>query len=122
MSESDSPSPEPEVHVVLVTAPDAESGQSLAHALVQEQLAACVNLVSGVKSTYRWEGNVQTDEEVLLLVKTTWNRLDALIHRVQEMHPYDLPEVLALPVTTGLKGYLAWVSHETRAGGGNVGS
>ncbi|MEX2527763.1 MAG: divalent-cation tolerance protein CutA [Gemmatimonadota bacterium] len=122
MSDPPQPASGTEVQVVLVTAPDTESAQSLGRAVVEEQLAACVNLIPGVHSIYRWEGSVETDDEVLLLVKTTRSRLDALIHRVHDLHPYDLPEVLALPVTAGLEGYLAWVGDETRAGGRHVGS
>lgn len=122
MSDSPSASAGTEVQVVLMTAPDPESAQSLARTMVGERLAACVNLLPGVQSTYRWEGKVETNDEILLLVKTTRIRLDALIQRVQELHPYDLPEVLALPVTGGLEEYLKWVGDETPAGGRHGGS
>jgi periplasmic divalent cation tolerance protein len=103
----------PDVLVVLVTAPDAKTGGDLARALVGERLAACANLVSGVRSIYRWEGEVQDDAEVLLVVKTAASRLEALVERVNALHPYDLPEVLALPAGGGSAGYLEWVVEES---------
>jgi periplasmic divalent cation tolerance protein len=102
-----------EVRVVLVTAPDAETGSRLARALVEERLAACVNLVPGVRSIYRWEGRIQEDAEVLLIVKTRADRCDALGARVRALHPYALPEVLALAAAGGSAEYLAWVAAES---------
>jgi periplasmic divalent cation tolerance protein len=101
-----------EVRVVLVTAPDAEAGGRLARTLVDEHLAACANLVPGVRSIYRWEGRVQEDDEVLLVIKTTAEREAALCERVSSLHPYDLPEVLALPAVGGSDAYRAWVRRE----------
>jgi len=101
------------VQVVLVTAPDADAGSGLARQLVDERLAACANLVAPVRSIYRWEGAVQDDPEVLLVLKTRPERLEALCARVVELHPYDVPEVLALPVTGGSAPYLRWVREET---------
>jgi periplasmic divalent cation tolerance protein len=100
------------VHVVLVTAPDAEVGARLARAIVEERLAACVNVVPGVRSIYRWQGAVQDDTEVLLVMKTRADRVDALGARVRELHPYDVPEVLALAAAGGSADYLAWVRAE----------
>ena len=99
---------------VLVTAPDAEVAERVARALVAERLAACVNLVPGVRSIYRWEGEVQDDAELLLVIKTTAARVDVLAERVRAHHPYDLPEVLALPAAGGSAGYLDWVAAESR--------
>ena len=104
---------EAEVRVVLVTAPDAEVGERLARALVEERLAACVNLVPGVQSIYRWEGSVRSDSEVLLVVKTTADRTAALAARVEALHPYDVPEVLELPIAGGSPAYLDWVRTES---------
>jgi len=101
-----------ELRVALSTAPDADTGLRIARALVEERLAACVNLVPAVRSVYRWEGRMQEDAEVLLVIKTRAARLDALGERLRALHPYDLPELVALPVTGGLAGYLAWVSGE----------
>lgn len=98
-----------DIRVVLVTAPDADTAARLARALVEERLAACGNLVPGVRSIYRWEGAVHDEPEVLLVLKTTTERLDALRARVVELHPYQVPEVLALPVDAGLGSYVDWV-------------
>ncbi len=98
-----------EVRIVLVTAPDEETARRLAHALVAERLAACVNVVPGVRSVYRWEGAVQEDSEVLLIAKSHEARAAALSERVQALHPYDVPEVLALPAAGGSASYLAWL-------------
>lgn len=100
------------IRVALVTAPDAETGARIGRTLVEERLAACVNLVPGVRSIYRWEGAVEDDAEVLLVVKTTVARAEALAARVPEVHPYDVPEVLLLPVAEGSAPYLQWVRDE----------
>ena len=101
------------VHVVLITAPDADVAASLARTLVNERLAACVNVVPHVRSFYRWEGEVRQDEEVLLVVKTGSERSQALAARVRALHPYDLPEVLALAAVGGSEEYLGWVRTES---------
>jgi len=98
-----------EVLIALCTCPDTAAGERIAGALVGEGLAACVNLVPGVTSVYRWQGEVQRDAEVLLVIKTVRGRLDELTARVRELHPYELPEVIALAVTGGLPDYLQWV-------------
>ncbi len=103
-----------QVRVVLVTAPDTRVADRLATALVEERLAACVNLVSNVQSIYRWEGSVQRDPEVLLVIKTASDRLAAMTERVEALHPYDVPEVVALPVASGSSPYLDWVMRESR--------
>lgn len=105
--------PPTDVRVVLVTAPDAAVAERIGRALVEERLAACVNLVPGVRSLYRWEGAVQDDPEVLLIVKTREDRLAELAERVRALHPYDLPEVLALAAAGGSAGYLDWVAAES---------
>ena len=98
--------------VVLVTAPEDAAG-ALARALVDERLAACVNIVPSVRSVYRWEGRLEEDTEVLLVAKTNIERVPELSERVRELHPYDLPETLALPVSGGSPAYLGWVHAET---------
>jgi periplasmic divalent cation tolerance protein len=100
------------VRVVLVTAPESAAVE-LARALVGERLAACVNLVPGIRSIYRWNGEVTEDEEVLLVAKTRSDRVDALSQRVRELHPYELPETLALPAVGGSAAYLAWIGAES---------
>jgi periplasmic divalent cation tolerance protein len=99
--------------VVLLTAPDAASAEGLARALVEERLAACVNLVPGVRSIYRWQGRVEDASEVLLVVKTRAELGAALAARVRELHSYELPEVLELGVAGGSAEYLDWVRKET---------
>lgn len=100
--------------VVLVTAPSAETAAGIARALVEERLAACGNVVPGLRSIYRWEGTVHDEAEALLVLKTTRGRFAALRDRVLALHPYQVPEVLALPVEEGSQKYLAWVGEETR--------
>jgi len=99
------------------TCPDLVSAERLAEALVGERLAACVNVLPGLRSVYRWQGTVEHADEVLLLIKTTHERLDALAARVQALHPYELPELLAVEAAGGLPAYLDWVAAESRAPG-----
>ena len=95
------------------TCPDAASARRIAEALVDERLAACVNQLSGIRSTYRWEGAVHSDTEELLLIKTTDTRLGALKRRLLELHPYDVPELIAVPVAQGHEAYLDWVRRQS---------
>ncbi len=103
-----------DVQVVLVTAPNVEVARFLARSLVESRLAACVNVVPAIHSLYRWEGEVQEDEEVLLVVKTRADRRDALASHICELHPYDVPEVLALPAVGGSEPYLRWLREESQ--------
>jgi len=103
-----------EAIVVLVTAPTAERAAELARAVVEERLAACGNVLPGVRSIYRWEGKVQDDAEALLVLKTTRARFEPLRERILALHPYAVPEVIALPVVAGSAPYLAWIEAETR--------
>ena len=103
-----------EVVALLVTAPDEETGRRIARALVEERLAACVNVLPGVHSFYRWKGVVEEADEVMLVAKTRAERAAALAARVRALHPYELPEVVALPVTDGSRAYLRWVVAESR--------
>jgi periplasmic divalent cation tolerance protein len=96
--------------VVLVTVPNAETAEKLGEALVGERLAACVNVLSGVRSIYRWKGAVQKDAELLCLCKTTREQFERLRARVVELHPYELPEVVALPIELGHTPYLEWIT------------
>lgn len=100
--------------VVLVTVPDAATGEKLARGLVEARLAACVNIVPGVTSVYRWQGKIETDDENLLVIKTGGDKLVALQDFVVHQHPYELPEVIALEITDGLPAYLDWMNKETR--------
>ena len=98
------------------TCPDAASATRIADALVGVRLAACVNQVPGLRSVYRWEGAIERADEVLLVAKTTADRLDALTGRIRELHPNELPEVIAMEVAGGLAAYLDWVAEQTREG------
>ena len=97
------------------TCPDAETAAQIARALVEERLAACVNRIPGVVSTYRWQGDIHTDAEVLLLIKTTRERFGALRTRLTQLHPYEVPELIALDVADGLPAYLGWLAKQTAA-------
>lgn len=99
-----------ETMVVLTTCGNDADAGALAQALVERRLAACVNAVSNVASTYRWKGEVQRDQETLLIIKTTASRLAALEQAIRELSKYEVPEMLALPVRTGGAAYLAWVA------------
>jgi len=99
----------PEAVVVLSTAPDPAEADRLARALVEEGLAACVTRVPGARSLYRWEGAITEAEEILLLIKTRPGHAASVTRRLGELHPYDVPEILVLPVTGGASTYLAWI-------------
>jgi periplasmic divalent cation tolerance protein len=100
--------------IILSTCPNAGVAERLARALVEESLAACVNIVPGLVSIYRWNDAVQSDEEVLMIVKTTAGCLEAARERLVALHPYDVPEAVALPVADGHHAYLEWVAASTR--------
>jgi len=105
-----------ETLVVLVTAPDAEAAARIARTLVEEGLAACGNVVPGLRSIYRWEGKLCDEPEALLILKTVRGRYAALEARVRALHPYSCPEVLALPVAAGSEAYRRWVEDAVRPG------
>ena len=100
--------------LVLTTAPDERVAELLANTLVQERLVACVNILGGVRSVYQWQGKVDSASEVLLLMKTTRLALDALKQRLPALHPYEVPELIALRIDDGLPSYLAWIAAETK--------
>ena len=107
------------VAVVYCTAPNHEVARSLARHLVEEpqQLAACVNLLPGVTSIYSWKGKVEEDSEVLMILKTRKELVGALTEEIKKKHPYEVPEVLALPAIGGSESYLRWVVEQTTRGG-----
>ena len=111
-----------DILVCLCTCPDSRSAATLATTLVEESLAACVNQLPGAVSVYRWEGAVHSESEVLLVIKTTTGRFAAMRERLLTLHPYDVPELLALPVTDGYPPYLDWVRAGVAADGGGAGS
>jgi periplasmic divalent cation tolerance protein len=102
------------VFILMTTCPDTATADRLARALVDERLAACVTRLDGAHSTYRWQGEVTQDPEVQLLIKTTGDRLDAAIARVCALHPYELPECIAVETRAGLPAYLDWIRAQTR--------
>jgi periplasmic divalent cation tolerance protein len=102
--------------VVFVTAPSTDKAASLARTLVGERLAACVNLVERVRSIYRWEGEVQDDAEVLMVIKTRADAFERLKARVVELHEYRCPEVVALPIVRGSEAYLTWLADSVDGG------
>jgi len=95
--------------LVVSTCPDQQSAELIAKALVEEKLAACVNIIPGLTSIYQWQGNIEKSSELLLIIKTkpgAWSRIkSAIINR----HPYELPEIISIPITHGLPGYLSWI-------------
>lgn len=103
----------PQQIVVLITVPSKDVGLKIARSLVENELAACVNLLPGITSVYRWEGKIAEDEELLLIAKTKQSLFETLSETVTQNHPYDVPEVIALPIVAGLKEYLSWMDEET---------
>ncbi len=102
--------PDTRYQLILCTCPDSEIAEQLADVLVSQQLAACINIVPGLTSVYRWQGNVTKEQEVLLLIKTTAEQYAALESAIQRHHPYELPEVIAVTVDDGSPDYLRWLS------------
>jgi periplasmic divalent cation tolerance protein len=100
--------------VVLCTCPTREVASAIATAVLEERLAACVNQLPGIKSLYRWEGRIEDDEELLLLIKTTSQLFPALEEMIRDLHPYDVPEIIGLPLTVGSKDYFAWIRNSVR--------
>ncbi|MBN7821466.1 divalent-cation tolerance protein CutA [Bowmanella sp. Y26] len=99
--------------LVLCTCPDQDSARTIARQAVEQRLAACVNIIPGLESVYRWQGEVMTDSEVQLVSKTYKTRLDALYTLVSELHPYDEPEWLVLDIADGSPTYLDWIKSST---------
>jgi periplasmic divalent cation tolerance protein len=97
------------VRIAFVTAPDQETAERLVRTLVDERLVACGNIVPGLVSIYHWQGQVHRDGEVLIILKTAENNVARLTQRVPELHPYEVPELLVLPVVDGHPAYLDWV-------------
>lgn len=102
-----------EILLVITNLPDALAAEKLARQLVEARVAACVNQLAPCTSTYRWQGQVETATEVPLLIKTTRDAYPRLEQMLRAAHPYQLPEIIATPVTAGLPAYLDWVSQET---------
>ena len=103
----------PEYAIVLTTLPPDHDAAAFARALIEERLAACVNIQSEMESVYWWKGRIERDRERQIVIKTRAARIDALVRRVEQLHPYEVPEVLVIPVLAGSEKYLGWVSGET---------
>ncbi|SRR5574343_601990 len=104
-----------ETLLVLTNCPDEATANAIALALVEEKFAACVNILPRVQSVYRWQGAVESASEIPLLIKSTVGRYAELEAAIRARHPYDVPEIIALPITQGLPAYLNWVATETAA-------
>lgn len=97
--------------IVLTTCPDQACAERIAQALVEEGLAACVNILPPMQSIYKWKGKIETASEQLLVIKSTLARFPAIRDRLRALHPYELPEIIAVPIADGLPEYLAWLNH-----------
>ncbi|MGD2075982.1 MAG: divalent-cation tolerance protein CutA [Gammaproteobacteria bacterium] len=101
--------------IIFCTAPDGDTGRRIAEELVEYRLAACVNLLPGIESVYRWQGEVQRDSEVLLLIKARASDYAEVEAAIMALHPYELPEIVAVPLSGGLPAYLDWVAKHDEA-------
>ena len=101
--------------LIVTTLPDSTAGERLAAELVEEGLAACVNISAPVTSVYRWQGKIERGREVMLTIKTTRERFPAVEKAILDGHPYELPEIIALPITAGSSDYLAWIEACTKS-------
>jgi periplasmic divalent cation tolerance protein len=100
--------------LVMCTCPTQSEASTIATALLEERLAACVNRIPGVESLYRWKGRVEHDDEVLLLIKTTASNFARLESTVRKLHPAELPEIIGIPITVGSEAYLNWIESSTK--------
>lgn len=96
--------------IVMTTAPDQAAARKLADALVEEGLAACVNVLPAMESIYRWQGRINRDSEHLLLIKSAQQKYSQIQQRILDLHPYELPEIIAVPISEGLPAYLDWLN------------
>ncbi|MGE8224610.1 divalent-cation tolerance protein CutA [Stenotrophomonas pigmentata] len=103
-----------DVRLVFCTCPDDQTAQTLARLLVEQRLAACVNLLPAMRSVYRWQEQIEQAEEIQLVIKTCADRLDALSAAIRQHHPYELPEIVAISPSAGLPAYLDWIRAQTR--------
>ncbi|MCG8606469.1 divalent-cation tolerance protein CutA [bacterium] len=101
--------------VILVTTSSKAEAEKIGDALVAENLVACVNIMEGVQSIFRWQAKLCRESEILMILKTVKPRLDAVVHRIKELHSYEVPEIIGLPIVGGSQDYLDWVREETFA-------
>jgi periplasmic divalent cation tolerance protein len=104
-----------DIQIIFCTVPDSETGRRIAERLVEYRHAACVNLLSGIESVYRWQGALQRDNEAVLMIKTRAADYPGVEATILELHPYELPEIIAVPLSGGLPAYLEWVSKHGEA-------
>jgi periplasmic divalent cation tolerance protein len=102
-----------EAIVVYITAPNEEEAVKISKIIVEEKLAGCINIVRGIRSIYMWQGKIEDDPEVLMIAKTQRSLFNALMTRVKELHPYTVPEIIAMPVIEGSADYLNWLKEVT---------
>jgi periplasmic divalent cation tolerance protein len=100
--------------IVFMMAPDMAVAEQVVRALLDEHLVACGNMIPSVTSVYRWEGAIQQETEVMVMLKTTERLTDAVIARIRAMHPYEVPEIVAVDIAAGLPEYLGWIRESTR--------
>ena len=100
-------------NVIYSTIGDIEDARRIAHTLVDEQLVACVNIIPSIESVYRWEGKKEEDEECIFIAKTSEENVDKTISRIKSLHPYELPDIIVIPIIGGLNEYLEYISNET---------
>ena len=101
------------VAVVYTTVGNIQDARKIAQTLVEEQLVACVNIIPSVESVYSWKGNIENDEELVLIAKTTDDNVKKTIQRIKKLHSYELPDIIVLPIIGGLKDYLDYISNQT---------
>ncbi|MFC7515691.1 divalent-cation tolerance protein CutA [Herbaspirillum sp. GCM10030257] len=104
----------PEALLVLSNVPDMRTAEEIARSLLQQRLAACVNILPAVRSIYRWQDAIEEAGEVTMLIKSTREHYAAIEHAIGALHPYDVPEIIAIPISAGLPAYLRWIADETR--------
>jgi periplasmic divalent cation tolerance protein len=105
-----------ETLTVLITAPDEENAARIGRALVDDRLAACANIIRGIRSIYRWKEEILDEPECMLVIKTVADKFIPLEKRVRELHPYEVPEIVAVKISEGSKPYLNWIEENTRLG------
>ena len=104
------------VKLLISTVDKQSTAESLAHSLIEEGVAACVNILPQITSVYRWKGSVETDQEHLMIIKTSADTVEETISLIEKLHPYDVPEIIGVDITAGSKPYLDWVIGETGVG------
>jgi len=102
-----------EYSIAWITVPNQEVASSLSNVLLEGKLCACVNIIPGIQSKYHWKGEIQTDTELLLMIKTRTNLVQQIIECVKKNHPYEVPEVISVPIQAGNPAYLAWIGTST---------